>query len=701
MAKITLNDLASLANQTTALSTLNSNWGLIEVALENTLSRDGTTPNSMEADLDMNSNQILNCPDPTTDQEPATKSYVDDLVASTIIANNQTPANATYLVQELNDFLANERVVTDSTSIVWDWGTVSEVEAHRAALTGDVSASENSNTLTLATVNADVGEWGDASHVPVFTVNGKGLVTAADELAIEITSGAVTDFNEAAQDAVGATLTDTAEIDLNYDDGAGQITATIVSGSIDETKLDTSVNASLDLADSSLQSSDIGSSLQAWDNDLDDLAALTHADGNIIVSNGTDWIVESGSTARTSLGLGTNNNVEFTNILGTGDLTVQDAILFTGTVSDTISANTDDYAPTGHADAFLFRVTANSDYNLTGLAGGVVGRIVVLFNIGSGVLTLTDEDTSSSAANRFALSSDAALQTDQGVILQYDGTSSLWRLIGGTGSGAGATLSDTAPTSPVPGNGDFWIRTTDMRLFVFYDDGDSTQWVDLSGGAVSGMDIAGLEDNTTVDGEDDRIAFWDETDETVYKTAPQNLKRAGGMQLLYGPAVVSNVPAFEFDLAAYNAEFTVFKVFVKDLLPATDNTDLYLRMSDDGGSTFEADASDYAWVSHRLPMATATTDGLATGDDADTKMQIHNAIGNATDEGISLEITILNPQASTQGRVLWSGIFSNLTGAQIHIDGGGVALWSTAKTDFQLLMSSGNFSANISVYGVF
>jgi hypothetical protein len=59
-----------------------------------------------------------------------------------------------------------------------------------------------------------------------------------------------------AQDAVGGILTDTAEIDLNYDDGANQITAAIVAGSIDETKLDTSVNASLDLADSAVQEDD-------------------------------------------------------------------------------------------------------------------------------------------------------------------------------------------------------------------------------------------------------------------------------------------------------------------------------------------------------------------------------------------------------------------------------------------------------------
>lgn len=68
MAKLTLNDVTSGYASTTAV---NANNALVEVALENTLSRDGTGPNQMEADLDMNSNRILNLPAPTSSNEPA------------------------------------------------------------------------------------------------------------------------------------------------------------------------------------------------------------------------------------------------------------------------------------------------------------------------------------------------------------------------------------------------------------------------------------------------------------------------------------------------------------------------------------------------------------------------------------------------------------------------------------------------------
>ena len=48
-----------------------------------------------------------------------------------------------------------------------------------------VDGSANvSAALTLATVNTNVGSFGDAVTVPNFTVNAKGLITAAGSTAI-------------------------------------------------------------------------------------------------------------------------------------------------------------------------------------------------------------------------------------------------------------------------------------------------------------------------------------------------------------------------------------------------------------------------------------------------------------------------------------------------------------------------------------
>ena len=63
---------------------LTQNFEAIEAALENTLSRDGTSPNQMGADLDMNSNRIINLPAPLSPTEPARLGDLEaiDLAAS-------------------------------------------------------------------------------------------------------------------------------------------------------------------------------------------------------------------------------------------------------------------------------------------------------------------------------------------------------------------------------------------------------------------------------------------------------------------------------------------------------------------------------------------------------------------------------------------------------------------------------------------
>ena len=62
----------------------------------------------------------------------------------------------------------------------------------------------------------------------------------------------------------------------------------------------------------------IGSDVQAWDAQLDDIAGLTPTDGNFIVGNGTNFVAESGNTARTSLGLGTSDSPTFDGLTSTG-----------------------------------------------------------------------------------------------------------------------------------------------------------------------------------------------------------------------------------------------------------------------------------------------------------------------------------------------------------------------------------------------
>ena len=55
----------------------------------------------------------------------------------------------------------------------------------------------------------------------------------------------------------------------------------------------------------------VGTDVQAYDAGLAAIAGLATSDGNFIVGNGSTFTAESGATARTSLSLGTSNDVQF------------------------------------------------------------------------------------------------------------------------------------------------------------------------------------------------------------------------------------------------------------------------------------------------------------------------------------------------------------------------------------------------------
>ena len=85
-----------------------------------------------------------------------------------------------------------------------------------------------------------------------------------------------------------------------------------------------------------------------------------------------------------------------------GNLTVQQTVKLTGAASPAqITANVNDYAPAGLSTAAVLRLQSDVPRTITGLAGGVSGRMVWLTNVGSQTISLATESVLSTAANRF------------------------------------------------------------------------------------------------------------------------------------------------------------------------------------------------------------------------------------------------------------------------------------------------------------
>lgn len=75
-----------------------------------------------------------------------------------------------------------------------------------------------------------------------------------------------------------------------------------------------------------------GTNVQAWSALLDAIAALNPQQYYFMVGTGSTWEVQGGSTVRNSLGLGTGNNVTFTNVTASGALAVTGTSTLTGKV---------------------------------------------------------------------------------------------------------------------------------------------------------------------------------------------------------------------------------------------------------------------------------------------------------------------------------------------------------------------------------
>lgn len=95
--------------------------------------------------------------------------------------------------------------------------------------------------------------------------------------------------------------------------------------------------------------------------------------------------------------------------------------------------------------------------------------------------------------------------TDQ--ILVYDG--SQW--VNQDPGGGGLTVSATAPASP--DSGDMWFNSTDGKTYVYYTDGDSSQWVEV-GASVSGAFIT--VSNTAPASPETGALWWDPDNGNLY-----------------------------------------------------------------------------------------------------------------------------------------------------------------------------------------
>ena len=178
--------------------------------------------------------------------------------------------------------------LTGNASTATKWAT-----ARNLSLTGDATATLTavdgsaavSAALTLATVNANVGQFGSTTTIPVLTVNAKGLVTAASTVSLATTLNIAGDTGT---DGV-ALLSDT----LTFSGGTG------VATTVSDNTITIAIGQPVAVTDNvTFNNVTVNGTLSSDDITATDLTAS----GNVIVTgnltvNGTTTTVNSNTVA--------------------------------------------------------------------------------------------------------------------------------------------------------------------------------------------------------------------------------------------------------------------------------------------------------------------------------------------------------------------------------------------------------------------
>jgi len=207
-------------------------------------------------------------------------------------------------------------------------------------------------------------------------------------------------------------------------------------------------------------------------------------------------------------------------------------------------------------------------------------------------------------------------ETDTGLSLVWDGDS--WEPAGG--GGGGVTISATAPAAPSAG--DMWWDSDDGELYLYYNDGTSSQWVAAAGPSVT---IAA----TAPTGYDGQL-WLDSTDGSmyVYYTAPGGgspqwtgaVSRSGGIL-----QVVSTTKTDTFSASLATAVFTEITGLTAAITPRSTSSKILAMVSVYGANSITSRQASFA-----LKLQRGATD-IALGDTDSSRTSVTAHTLNALD----------------------------------------------------------------------
>ena len=196
------------------------------------------------------------------------------------------------------------------------------------------------------------------------------------------------------------------------------------------------------------------------------------------------------------------------------------------------------------------------------------------------------------------------------------------------------------------------------------------------------------------------------TETALRAFAPADVKNmaeihgGGGALVLLEQYTASNSASLDFT-TCISATYDEYLVEFVNVTPATNGAALWLRVSTDGGLTYDAGAGRYSWGG----LFVVNNASAGQGSDADTKMMACGSISSTlATGGVCGSLRLLSPGSTSINKQIVSDVGCSSTtnaGKMSTQRYQGAYLQTTAVNAFQFLMSTGNIATGtIRVYGI-
>lgn len=175
---------------------------------------------------------------------------------------------------------------------------------------------------------------------------------------------------------------------------------------------------------------------------------------------------------------------------------------------------------------------------------------------------------------------------------------------------------------------------------------------------------------------------------------------AAAFTLLDTIDVTSSVATIDFPIDTYSGLYEELLIHILGLQPANNNTGLALRISTDGGSSFESGSTNYKF-GRRGIGSTGSDDGNSNGNNA---IDIAGAnIGNTTSGGLSGQIIVARgwDDVAKLTQFQFDAVYYSGGGHSFRTLGSGYRDAASIATDLRLFAWTGNIEkAKIKIIGL-